>query len=79
MAATADLQNALKMMSKQKSGRIVNVTSVVGLVGNAGQVLIWSFGLIGADSDWQYAKHGLLVLRFLVSWKPEQWTTRARF
>uniref|UniRef100_A0A7S3RA32 3-oxoacyl-[acyl-carrier-protein] reductase n=1 Tax=Dunaliella tertiolecta TaxID=3047 RepID=A0A7S3RA32_DUNTE len=30
-------QNALKMMSKQKSGRIVNVTSVVGLVGNAGQ------------------------------------------
>jgi NAD(P)-dependent dehydrogenase (short-subunit alcohol dehydrogenase family) len=31
-------QNALKMMSKQKSGRVVNVTSVVGLVGNAGQV-----------------------------------------
>mmetsp|Transcript_7108 Transcript_7108/g.12211 ORF Transcript_7108/g.12211 Transcript_7108/m.12211 type:complete len:285 (-) Transcript_7108:262-1116(-) len=30
-------QNALKLMSKQKSGRIVNITSVVGLVGNAGQ------------------------------------------
>ncbi|KAF5842479.1 hypothetical protein DUNSADRAFT_7089 [Dunaliella salina] len=30
-------QNALKMMGKQKSGRIVNVTSVVGLAGNAGQ------------------------------------------
>jgi len=32
------VQNALKYMSKQKSGRIINVTSVVGLVGNAGQV-----------------------------------------
>lgn len=30
-------QNALKLMSKQKSGRIVNITSVVGVVGNAGQ------------------------------------------
>ncbi len=31
-------QNALKLMGKQKSGRIVNITSVVGVVGNAGQV-----------------------------------------
>jgi 3-oxoacyl-[acyl-carrier protein] reductase len=30
-------QAALKPMLKQRSGRIVNVTSVVGLVGNAGQ------------------------------------------
>lgn len=30
-------QNALKVMSKQKKGRIVNITSVVGVVGNAGQ------------------------------------------
>jgi 3-oxoacyl-[acyl-carrier protein] reductase len=30
-------QAALKPMIKQRSGRIVNVTSVVGLVGNAGQ------------------------------------------
>ncbi len=30
-------QAALKPMVKQRSGRIVNVTSVVGLVGNAGQ------------------------------------------
>eukprot|EP00197_Chlamydomonas_leiostraca_P008033 CAMPEP_0202865484 /NCGR_PEP_ID=MMETSP1391-20130828/6153_1 /ASSEMBLY_ACC=CAM_ASM_000867 /TAXON_ID=1034604 /ORGANISM="Chlamydomonas leiostraca, Strain SAG 11-49" /LENGTH=277 /DNA_ID=CAMNT_0049545337 /DNA_START=83 /DNA_END=916 /DNA_ORIENTATION=- len=30
-------QNALKLMSKQKKGRIVNITSVVGVVGNAGQ------------------------------------------
>jgi NAD(P)-dependent dehydrogenase (short-subunit alcohol dehydrogenase family) len=31
-------QNALKLMSKAKKGRIVNITSVVGVVGNAGQV-----------------------------------------
>jgi 3-oxoacyl-[acyl-carrier protein] reductase len=30
-------QAALKPMLKQRAGRIVNVTSVVGLVGNAGQ------------------------------------------
>ncbi|KAL6755339.1 hypothetical protein V8C86DRAFT_2679307 [Haematococcus lacustris] len=30
-------QNALKMMSKAKKGRIINITSVVGIVGNAGQ------------------------------------------
>ncbi|GFH16453.1 uncharacterized protein HaLaN_12876, partial [Haematococcus lacustris] len=29
--------NALKMMSKAKKGRIINITSVVGIVGNAGQ------------------------------------------
>lgn len=31
-------QAACKLMSKQKSGRIINITSVVGLVGNPGQV-----------------------------------------
>lgn len=31
------VQNATKIMGKQKSGRIVNITSVVGIVGNAGQ------------------------------------------
>ncbi|GFH19453.1 uncharacterized protein HaLaN_16400, partial [Haematococcus lacustris] len=30
-------ENALKMMSKAKKGRIINITSVVGIVGNAGQ------------------------------------------
>ena len=30
-------QAALKPMIKQRSGRIVNITSVVGLTGNAGQ------------------------------------------
>lgn len=34
-------QQALKLMSKQKSGRIINVASVVGVVGNAGQVRWW--------------------------------------
>ena len=31
-------QEACKVMSKKKSGRIINITSVVGLFGNAGQV-----------------------------------------
>lgn len=31
------LQSATKIMSKAKKGRIINITSVVGLVGNAGQ------------------------------------------
>lgn len=30
-------QEACKVMSKKKSGRIINITSVVGLFGNAGQ------------------------------------------
>ena len=30
-------QEAAKIMSKQRSGRIINITSVVGLMGNAGQ------------------------------------------
>lgn len=33
----AVMQNATKLMSKQKKGRIINITSVVGIVGNAGQ------------------------------------------
>ena len=31
------LQEACKVMGKRKSGRIINITSVVGLFGNAGQ------------------------------------------
>ena len=30
-------QEACKVMSKRKVGRIINITSVVGLFGNAGQ------------------------------------------
>ncbi len=30
-------QEACKLMGKRKSGRIINITSVVGLFGNAGQ------------------------------------------
>jgi 3-oxoacyl-[acyl-carrier protein] reductase len=30
-------QEACKVMSKRKQGRIINITSVVGLFGNAGQ------------------------------------------
>lgn len=41
------LQNALKLMGKQKKGRIVNITSVVGVTGNAGQVRI-----TGAHHPW---------------------------
>ena len=32
------LREAAKVMSKQRSGRIVNITSVVGQMGNAGQI-----------------------------------------
>ena len=32
------LREAAKIMSKQRSGRIVNITSVVGQMGNAGQI-----------------------------------------
>jgi 3-oxoacyl-[acyl-carrier protein] reductase len=31
------VQAATKIMGKAKKGRIINITSVVGLVGNAGQ------------------------------------------
>ena len=31
------MQAAAKLMAKQRRGRIVNITSVVGLTGNAGQ------------------------------------------
>ena len=31
------MQAAAKVMSKKRKGRIVNITAVVGLVGNAGQ------------------------------------------
>lgn len=34
---TAPLQAATKIMGKARKGRIINIASVVGLVGNAGQ------------------------------------------
>jgi 3-oxoacyl-[acyl-carrier protein] reductase len=42
-------KNAAKAMVKQKSGKIVNVTSVIGLMGNAGQAAYASSkaGLVG--------------------------------
>jgi 3-oxoacyl-[acyl-carrier protein] reductase len=47
--AFACLREASKLMTKQRSGRIVNITSVVGLSGNAGQANYASAkaGLIG--------------------------------
>jgi len=36
-AALISYQEACKIMGKRKSGRIINITSVVGLFGNAGQ------------------------------------------
>jgi 3-oxoacyl-[acyl-carrier protein] reductase len=43
------LREASKIMSRQRAGRIVNITSVVGLMGNAGQVNYASAkaGLVG--------------------------------
>lgn len=43
------IKNVAKLMIKQRSGRIVNITSVVGLMGNAGQASYASSkaGLIG--------------------------------
>ena len=43
------LREAAKIMTKQRSGRIVNITSVVGQMGNAGQINYCSAkaGLIG--------------------------------
>ncbi len=32
------VQAATKLMAKARKGRIINITSVVGVVGNAGQV-----------------------------------------
>jgi 3-oxoacyl-[acyl-carrier protein] reductase len=36
-AVLSCVQAATKIMGKAKKGRIINITSVVGLVGNAGQ------------------------------------------
>ena len=43
------IKSVAKLMIKQKSGRIVNITSVIGLMGNAGQASYASSkaGLIG--------------------------------
>jgi NAD(P)-dependent dehydrogenase (short-subunit alcohol dehydrogenase family) len=34
----ATMQAAIKVMSKKRTGRIINIASVVGVLGNAGQV-----------------------------------------
>ncbi len=49
MGAFWCLREAAKLMSKQRSGRIVNIASVVGLTGNAGQANYVSSkaGLVG--------------------------------
>jgi hypothetical protein len=38
LTGQAASQAAIKIMSKNRGGRIINISSVVGLVGNAGQV-----------------------------------------
>lgn len=59
-----DVQNALKVMGKQKSGRIVNITSVVGVTGNAGQVSFGA-GRAGRQLCWcvrlVVLRHGVVV------------------
>jgi len=58
-------QRALKMMARQKSGAIVNVSSVIGVFGNAGQVnyAASKAGLIAMGKSYakEYGKRGIRV------------------
>jgi len=58
-------QEALKVMSKKKSGRIVNISSVVGVVGNVGQAnyAAAKAGVIGLTkvAAKEYAGRGITV------------------
>jgi 3-oxoacyl-[acyl-carrier protein] reductase len=58
-------QKALKIMARQKSGSIINVSSVIGVFGNAGQVnyAASKAGLIGMTKSYakEYGKRGIRV------------------